>query len=92
MVSRMRSFAWNLGFPDLAAVVAPGMQAFAAISDLRAVEPGASYTHVSTWRGESFQTPEAPVPLDEGHYTLRPVVRVEGTMMHGSSVPIQMIR
>lgn len=75
------------------AVVAPGVQWCAAISyPPRTVEPGASYTHVFTWRGERFQASEAPVPLGEGNYTLRPVVPVEGTMIRGTPVPFQIVR
>ncbi len=73
-------------------VLAPGVQACSLVMDLRTVEPGASYTHVFTWRGERFLSPETPVPLDEGNYTLRPAVRVEGRMVRGEPVPIQIIR
>lgn len=73
-------------------VLAPGVQACSLVIDLRTVEPGASYTHVFTWRGERFLAPETPVPLGEGNYALRPAVRVEGSMVRGTPVPIQIIR
>lgn len=75
------------------AVVAPGVQACAAISyPPRTVEPGASYSQVFTWRGERFLSPEGQEPLGEGNYMLRPVVPVEGTLIRGMPVPFQIVR
>ena len=73
-------------------VIAPGVQACSLVLALRTVEPGATYTNVFPWRGERFLTPEAPVLLGEGHYLLRPVVPVEGTLIRGTPVPFQIIR
>lgn len=73
-------------------VVAPGEPACAAISDMRTIEPGASYSHVFTWRGERIESFTTPVLLGEGNYILRPAVRIGGAMMRGTPVAVQIVR
>ncbi|MHB1312920.1 MAG: hypothetical protein ACYC3L_12965 [Gemmatimonadaceae bacterium] len=71
-------------------VVAPGEQICAASWLATSLEPGATYAHSFEWRGDTRSLSNPPTFLDPGRYVLRAAVRVESSIIRGTTVGVEL--